>query len=421
MASHMPAWKRLGLKLKYANDDNPTNAIKSQRDQILASTEARYRPSELSQRPAKRQRLDDPARTNKTSTPEQAHARSDQRPPAQRNGVQSARTEGLPASSKQSTKRRKSVMFTDDTKFEDGDSRITIDFPAGSPGQTPKKAKILDVDVVQTDTMGSPSPVTAADGGAPPKKRSKAKTGKISKRKQRQIEDKSSPALEYLHQHRYDRDSWKFNKNREVWILKRALNSDTIPNSHALPLAGYVRGLPQQAASRTRLVKECREALVEARLESDGNEQDRIRLNDILSNTKSNETETDLFLQHHSRPAVLLWALGERTDSSIGGTSGNPSTSQMQPEPPKKTKKSRTSAPIDISSSSESESESDSAESSRYSELDTRSKTRMNGMGIKTNETTMGADAISSSGGASTSSEDDNDSTSSSGSSSSDD
>ena len=417
MASHMPAWKRLGLKLKYASD-YPANAIDSQEDHILASTEARYKPAELSQHPAKRQRLGDPTRTKGVSTPEHTEIKSDQRLPAQRNGVHSAETEGLSAKGKQSTKRKKSVMFTDDTKFEDGDSRITIDFPAGSPGQKPK-AKKQGMDVDQMDAMGSPSPVAAGDGGATsPKKRSKAKIGKTSKGKQRQSEDKTSPALEYLHQHRYDRDSWKFNKNREVWILKRALNTDTIPNSHALPLAGYVRGLPQQAASRTRLVKECREALVEARLESDDNEQDRSRLSNLLSNTKSDETETDLFLQNHSRPAVLLWALGERTDSLTNGTSGNLGTSQIRSEPSKKTKKSRTSAPIDISSSSESETESDSSESSSDSESNARSKVQTNGIRAGTNETTTGADDISSSSGSSTSSEDDNDGTSSSGSSS---
>ncbi|KAK5942881.1 hypothetical protein PMZ80_005447 [Knufia obscura] len=408
MASHVPAWKRLGLKLKYANEE-PQGAAISHKDKTLASTRVNHKSPEFDDRPAKRQRLDKSAGVNGVSPHDQAHAKAEPEPRARQNGSHRAEMEDASKSSKQTTKRRKSVAFTDDTKVDDGDSRVTIDFPAGSPGQTPKKAKTLDTDADQMDVTGSPSPTTTGDEeSTTTKKIKKPKTGKKSKGKHQQ-KDKSSPALDYLHQHRYDHDSWKFNKNRDVWTLNRALDTDTIPNSHAMALAGYVRGLPGQAAARNRLVKECREALAEVRLDGDGRDQDRTRLMHLLENT-SDEAEAELFLQSHSRPAILLWALGDSTEEEKSAT---PTISTASSVAPRK-KKSRTSAPIDISSSSEDDSDDDSSDSSSDSDEpgDTKDKVnggkaKVNGAKGKANGTATHVDDTSSSGSSSSSENDD--------------
>ncbi|KAK5094016.1 hypothetical protein LTR70_008407 [Exophiala xenobiotica] len=408
MTSHVPAWKRLGLKLKNANEQ-PENVVDSQKDRTLAGTKAHDTSSDLFERPAKRQRLDDSPKINASSTPDHARAKSERYSSGRRNGQHSVETDDTPKSGKQATKRRKSVTFTDDTKVEDGDSRVTIDFPAGSPGQTPQKARISKAGTDSPDATGSPSPAAfGADEAAPVRKKKKAKTGKKTQGNQRQSKDKSDPALEYLHQHRYHHDSWKFNKNREVWIVNRALNTETIPNTHVLALAGYVRGLPESAGARARLVKECREALADGGLEADSNDQGKLRTLSILE-SKSDEAEVQPFLETHSRPAILLWALGESTQSGSKSTASTATNSHTSSEAPRK-RKTRTSAPIDVSSSSED----DSSDSTSDSDADESLKSKTNGMKDKTNGTSTIADDTSSSG--SSSPEDgDQDDTSSSG------
>lgn len=411
MTSHVPAWKRLGLKLKNANE-RPENAVDSQEDRTLAGTKAHDTSLGLSERPAKRQRLNESPTINASSTSDHARAKSERYPPGQRNGRHSVETDDTPRSGKQATKRRKSVTFTDDTKVEDGDSRITIDFPAGSPGQTPKKARIPQADTDSADATGSPSPAAVGADEATLVRKKKAKTGKKTQGNQRQSKDKSNPALGYLHQHRYHHDSWKFNKNREVWIVNRALNTETIPNTHVLALAGYVRGLPESAGARARLVKECREALADAGLEADSNDQGKIRTLSILE-SKSDEAEVQPFLEIHSRPAILLWALGESTESGSKSTASTATNGHTLSEAPRK-RKSRTSAPIDVSSSSEDES----SDSTSGSDADRGMASKTNSINDKTNGTPTTANDTSSSGSSSSSEDEDRDDTSSSGTSS---
>lgn len=414
MTSHVPAWKRLGLKLKNVNEQ-PENAVDSPEDRTLAGTKAHDTSLGLSERPAKRQRLDELPKINASSTSDHARAKSERYPPGQRDGRHSVETDDTPKSGKQTTRRRKSVTFTVDTKVEDGDSRVTIDFPAGSPGQTPKKARISEADTDSADATGSASPVAVGADEATlvrKKKKKKAKTGKKTQSNQRQSKDKSNPALEYLHQHRYHHDSWKFNKNREVWIVNRALNTETIPNTHVLALAGYVRGLPGSAGARARLVKECIEALADTGLEADSNDQGKIRTLSILE-SKSDEAEVQSFLEIHSRPAILLWALGESTGSGSKSTASTATNGHTSSEAPRK-RKSRTSAPIDVSSSSEDES----SDSTSGSDADRGMASKTNGIKDKTNGTPTTANDTSSSGSSSSSEDEDRDDTSSSGTSS---
>lgn len=413
MATPTPAWKRLGLKLKYARDepDRPPTAV---------STKTNEHNSELIERPAKRRRVlrDKPA---DKSGPDDADSSSSR--VRESNGVNvtngSTTTSNFPVKdSQQPRQRKKSVTFSEETKQDDGDSRTTIDFPAGSPGSTPKKSK----DGLKgspederartlTSAVGNTNSVAAENDATPTKQASKAKTGKKSKTSRSSGKDKSSSALDYLSQHRLERNSWKFNKIIDVWILNHALDTQAIPSTHVLALAGYVRGLPEKAASRARLIKECKEALPAAQLDADTIEEDRkLFLEFVESHKGSLEDKTRLqeFLQAHSRPAVLLWALNETIREST--------TSGQQSVPLMKKKKSRTAAPIDISSSSESDSDSDSSDDSSDSEArDKVGSSRgtakaVNGSAVK--------DDTSSSG--TSSSEDDSEDSSSSDTSSSD-
>lgn len=390
MSTHVPAWKRLGLKLKYA---------KEQADSASTAAPTNVRDHELdpSDRPVKRRRI---VKNDADISPGQDGTHSSSDNPAQRRKPKETKTPNgsarLPDASagslNQPLQRKKSVTFSEETKQADGDTRTTIDFPAGSPGSTPKRSKKLPKDEV----LESPTTTTNNDVNSsatnhdttPTKKPSKLKTGKKSKAS---TKDKSSSALDYLTQHRSARDSWKFNKILDVWILNHALDVSAIPWTHVAALAGYIRGLPAKAGSRERLIKECKEALASSEFEGDTSKDDRdlfVHFVESQNGSLQDAARLQDFLKLHSRAAVLLWSLDETVSGH--GTS----SSAGQDALPVRKKKSRTSAPIDISSSSESDSDSDTSDDSSDSEA--------------------GDEATSSSG---TSSEDKEDSTSSNGSS----
>lgn len=425
MATHVPAWKRLGLKLKYAKEQPDTTLT-------AISTNVQDHDPDVSERPAKRRRI---VKNNAGISPEQngTHSSSDiaTQIPRSRGANTTNGSPPLPETSagslNQPIQRKKSVTFSEETKQEDGDSRTTIDFPAGSPGSTPNRSRKLSKDEPPenptTTTNNDTEPTATNHDTTPTKKQSKPQSGKKSKQSKVSTKDKSSSALDYLTLHRSTRDSWKFNKILDVWILNHALDVQAIPSTHVPSLAGYVRGLPAKAGSRDRLIKECRESLSSSQLDGDTIEEDRnlfIRFADSQDGALEDATRLGDFLESHSRAALLLWSLDE-TASGLGqGTSPSKSSTQQGTVPVKK-KKSRTSAPIDISSSSESDSDSDSSDDSSESEGETKvnsdkiPRVAVNGSAGKDNTSPSGTsssededeDSTSSSGGSSDSSSDD--------------
>lgn len=320
MATPVPAWKRLGLKLKYAQD-KPLEI-----GDTLMTNEAHTGLGQ--ERPAKRQRL------NLTDSPNvEKSTNGTLKPSKQPKQSGKAHSSSQAKENVPQPKRKKSVTFTNDTKDEDGDTRTTIDFPSGSPGSTPKKQATEVVDAA------SPSANSSA------KNKVKKKSSAERKAARNALKDKSDPSLEYLSQHRTHRSAWKFNKNRDVWILSNALKVDSIPSSHLLALAGYIRGLPRNAGSRTRLVKECQEALKDAEIVNDETAKQEF-VDAVNSSSEMTIPEASSY-SSLSRAQLLLWALDEGIVQ--------PTSISIQT---KKARKSRTAAPVDISSS-ESESDSD--------------------------------------------------------------
>lgn len=411
MATPTPAWKRLGLKLKYAKDE-------PDRPSTVVPTKAHDLGSELSERPAKRRRIaknesPEPLRQNGSYNSTSQIRESNETPATNGSG-------SLLTGSQQPRQRKKSVTFSEETKQDDGDSRITIDFPAGSPGSTPKKPTKASKHSLNseppeglTSAEKNTSSAVANDQSTPTKKPSKVNSGKKSKTSKGSSKDKSSTALDYLNQHRLDRESWKFNKIIDVWILNHALENQAIPPTYVPALAGYVKGLPEKAGSRTRLVKECKEALATSQLNADSNDEDRslfIKFLDSQTGSLQDAASLESFLQSHSRPGLLLWALNETADGQ---------SSRQEAGLVVRKKKSRTSAPIDISSSSESDSDSDSSDDSSDSE--TENKTDSNRSRPKVVNGSTSKDETSSSDSTSSSEDESEDSTSSDSSSSSED
>lgn len=379
MAVPTPAWKRLGLKLKYAKDEprRPSTAV---------STRKHDQEPGLSERPAKR------ARTSKNLSTGSPAQNGSHISPSRGSELEDSNTpKGLGL--KLPVARKKSVTFSEETKQDDGDSRVTIDFPADSPGSTPKKSKKLRKPSPEIESPESSTPATDITDAAsnsqvtPTKQASKAKAGKMSKGSRPANKDKSSSALHYLTLHRSDRESWKFNKILDVWILSHAIDSQAIPSTHVPALAGYVRGLPTAARSRTRLVEECHKASLESQLEADTVEADRTAFLEFVDSQRGplkNDASLQEFVSSHSRPAILLWALNE----PVSQPGNSAPSSRQQGVLPARKKKSRTAAPVDISSSSETDSDSDSSDDSSDSEAENKIS-RGNGV------TSFGADPAS--------------------------
>lgn len=418
MATHTPAWKRLGLKLKYAKElpDRPSTAI---------SAKAHDHDPEASERPAKRRRV---AKNDSTRSLEHNSAQSSSDNLTRIRELKNVKapngapppSEALPTTSQQPIQRKKSVTFSEETKQEDGDTRTTIDFPVGSPGSTPRKPKKPSKhspenespDTLTTGAKNDAASSVNSDNTTPTKQASRVKKGKKSKSPQASSKDKSSSALDYLDQHRLNRESWKFNKILDVWILSHALDNEAVPSTHVPALAGYVRGLPAKAGSRERLVKECKEALSSSQLDGDAVDTDRTLFIELIDSQKGPLEDTarlEDFLLSHFRAVVLLWALNEDITGQTNGSAILQSPGQQGTTLTKRSKKSRTSAPIDISSSSESDSDSDSSDNSSDPEEEAIPK----GGSIATKATNVSAsrDETSSSG---TSSSEDEGSTSSS-------
>ena len=369
MAERIPAWKRLGLKLKSAKETQggtvaPTNsASPKELKRSLPDTHLALAPElrESCVKPVtKRLRLG-------STTIESA----------QSNGSLN-RTSNI-FSTSQSAKLKKKVSFTAETKLEDGGKELITDWEHDDYAYYEQKA--ADNDAKEALRVASDAHNKPHKSSTHPQKPSD--TGR-----------KSKDALEYLNSYCSSRRSWKFNKNREVWILRHILSSDDIPTSFNNALASYVHGLGSKQA-RLRLLNQCQEALDKEVPEepskgetgsNSGRMEDPIRRkayhDDAIKRFKRNleshldheqrkadEDDPDYqrWLSRRRRAELLLWAITPSTPSTEGASI---SSQEVRSKPHSSTsaksangvlpsghisKKNRT-AVIEVSSSSEDES-----------------------------------------------------------------
>ncbi|ERF73439.1 hypothetical protein EPUS_04062 [Endocarpon pusillum Z07020] len=219
-SQRVPAWRKLGLKLKFANEhtDQPT-----QIDSNVSINRKRPRDEDSSKIPEttgsrrvlrKRPRLDPPkprpAKSNDTNDkPLSPSLKRDS------NGI------------------RKTVSFTSDTKAEDGDSSKSL--------------------IANWEAQHDHSTLLSSQPENP--KPSKKKVAKSKKSNSRATTKKPHAALEYLTQFCESRTTWKYRKNQEVWILKHLFSIDHIPSSYDASLCQYLKGLKSDS-TRSRLQRE---------------------------------------------------------------------------------------------------------------------------------------------------------------------
>lgn len=197
--SAVPAWKRLGLKLKGSAGDSPAAAPSTTTSTPSATRQPVPATSALKRKlPSQQQSFN-----NQNNYPTQnKRFRSDNAPAAQ----------------------RKSVSFSQETK-----TTSTTDAAAKEKKREKKKAK---------------------------------KAKQVSKRSAEQSKKSKSdtnlePSLAYLRQWHSARDQWKFNKNHQTLLIKYVFESDKIPSADVPLFYQYIRDL--KGFVRTRLREQAQE------------------------------------------------------------------------------------------------------------------------------------------------------------------
>jgi WKF domain len=398
----VPSWKKMGLKLKLANGDND---LPTQLENNTFTNRKRPHDEDASTLPQttdsgygfrKRPRPDPPKpRAIKSNPPNDRFLSPSLK--RDRNGV------------------KKTVSFTIDTKVEDGDSSKTL---------------IADWEA-QYDQPSTPSKLRKDPA---PSKKKVSKSKKPKKSKACPSTKKTHAALEYLTQFCESRKTWKFRKNREVWILKNLFSIDQIPSHYDISLCQYLQGL-NSASTRSRIRQEAEEIVREDRkqqldynvsIDSDGSGakvdelpadmenpalrrafyEDSVRrykrrLEQHLDEAAEEEINwvSPGRLAKRRRAEITLWAIGvtssskEKTQSSEATTSAGSSSrnsssthgAEMQMKNVSKKRKNRTSI-IDLSSTSSdtTSSEEESGDSGSRSDAQSRSTSNTTGTGTTT-------------------------------------
>ncbi|KAI1620810.1 hypothetical protein EDD37DRAFT_639050 [Exophiala viscosa] len=338
----VPAWKRLGLKLKYANEK--PESVGESRPNGLASTNQGLETTA----PAKE----------------------------------------LPNSDGPPKKKRKVTSGTEKHLLADSEHQVSTDTHATAKNGKAKKVKKRVSFAADAEPQPESSAIPSAQNDDPSKdpissKPKKAKKkGKSGSKLHHAGLAKTNPALEYLDQFHRAHASWKFNKNKETWLLKHMFSEHDIPGTYNLALAKYIHGLKGSGA-RDRLKTQCVELLKKDAKDDtkngskdgkhylgDGNflpllkrdlEIDPDATEPPSENQKDNE-EYLSWIRQQSRPRLLVRSLGLDPEAlHTSGDEGLNGAREADATPKKKTnRKSRTTAVEYSSSSSSSSSESDS-------------------------------------------------------------
>ncbi|KAK6001584.1 hypothetical protein QM012_002915 [Aureobasidium pullulans] len=301
----VPAWKRLGLSLTNAKDTAPSPASP-------ATSTKRSRDDPDTPKGSKKQRLDQTQNGANVSSPAQKQPQSSSVAPISSpmpSRLRASPEKSILATPNSKQGRRKSVVFSNDTKKQDGDSAQTyfqawandeleyyaqkaaaydaaeaakaaennkLEEPtkatSNQPGPTEdpnltvktgskeeksvakegkKKAKKEKKEDQATEadeetTNKDDAPQTTSESGTPAVKKVKVRTPKDNSNKP--VPD----YVRYLEQYHTDRSSWKFNKSKQNDLLKNIWNIYRVPPSCNEALKEYLDGL-QGAAARQRL------------------------------------------------------------------------------------------------------------------------------------------------------------------------
>ena len=263
---HIPAWKKIGLKLKYAKEelgkDSVSKVIVGDGKKRKVTTEGGFVIDVVTtDRPTKK------SKKSKLTTGEAL---------AIVNGNAAIATPGIsnPTTSKVEPKtvnRRKSVAFTPETKTQDGESTQQLfrtwhadwvaEDPLFDPSTISPALKVITARPVTPSTSPQeparssplPSPSIPTPKEKKPKKSKKKKMkARHSPSSQPTNNEAEHPALKYLTTYHTSRETWKFSKPHQNHLLRHLFSFSHIPPLHDTALLAYLRGL-EGTSARSRI------------------------------------------------------------------------------------------------------------------------------------------------------------------------
>ena len=263
---HIPAWKKIGLKLKYAKEelgkDSVSKVIVGDGKKRKVTTEGGFAIDVVTtDRPTKK------SKESKLTTGEAL---------AIVNGNAAIATPGISNSTTSTVEpktvsRRKSVAFTPETKTQDGESTNQLfrtwhaDWVAEDrsfdPSTISPALKVITARPVTLSTSPQeparssplPSPSIPAPKEKKPKKPKKKKIkARHSSSSQPTNNEAEHPSLKYLTTYHTSRETWKFSKPHQNHLLRHLFSLSHIPPLYDTALLAYLRGL-EGTSSRSRI------------------------------------------------------------------------------------------------------------------------------------------------------------------------
>ena len=252
---HVPAWRRLGLKLKYTPEvtRSPTTGPEQndKKRKATSSTEIDHESASVP-REVKKAKKSKTSSAKVGATP--AYELTLKLPSKEAEKTPDPADALLPNSTK-----RKSVTFTADTKTKDGDSikqiyqtwlaQQTDDFDSAKVSEALRSVTPKAISEPGTDLSGTKAKKPKALKNTP-------KSSTVSK-----IQCSTAPltsTLDYLNSYHNSRQTWKFNKSKQNQLLKHAFEIAKIPPEYDTALKTYIMGL-ESTAARARLREKAHE------------------------------------------------------------------------------------------------------------------------------------------------------------------
>ena len=265
--THVPAWKKIGLKLKYAKEELGENSV----SKVIITNGKKRKVTTESGFAIDVATTDSPTKKSKKSKSTTGEAL------AIANSNAAIATPPRIATSTTSTvepntvKRRKSVAFTPETKTQDGESSQQLfqtwhaNWVAEDPSFNPSTispalkviaAKPADVSISPQE-LAKPSPLPSPSISAPKEKKpKKPKKKKIKARPSLPSKPTNNqtdhPALKYLTTYHTSHETWKFSKPHQNYLLRHLFSLTHIPSFYDPALLAYLCGL-EGASARSRI------------------------------------------------------------------------------------------------------------------------------------------------------------------------
>lgn len=265
ISKHIPAWKKLGLKLKFAKEEPEevngghkeatTNGKKrksSSDSEFAVETAATEQPMKKLKK-SKSKLRDETATVTMTGDPSSTlHGEETQSSPEA--------TQRTPSS------KRKSVSFAPEVKTEDGDGvkqvykkwleEETANDPSFDPSKASPSLKVFTPPTVRSssppaDSLGPSSTSNSKPEAKKPKVKTKPKS-KPSATSPTSTTAPENPALTYLTTHHTTASTWKFSKPHQNHLLKHLFSLIHIPSTYDPALLSYLKGLKGTSA-RSRI------------------------------------------------------------------------------------------------------------------------------------------------------------------------